>query len=44
MGDVLVRVDGNRRIMIGIRDDQMLDVSITDLTVADQLMEDPLID
>ena len=43
LGNVRYRLDGNRRIVIGIRDEQMVDVSITDLTVADQLMEDPFL-
>lgn len=42
-GDVFVRIDGNRRIVIGVRDEQIVDVSITDMTVADLLLEDPFI-
>lgn len=43
LGDVQVSMDGNRRILIGVRDEQIVDVSITDMAVADQLREDPLL-
>ncbi len=43
LGDVFVTMDGNRRIVIGVRDEQIVDVSITDMTVADQLLKDPFI-
>lgn len=43
LGNVNVRMDGNRRILVGVRDDQIVDVSITDMTIADLLREDTLI-